>query len=239
MYKEYYHFIYGRRTSGVTHHSPEKIIELFHRAAEEPQSLKEVTQFFLIGLDGELGHLNDNDLKNIRYTIIGCCYFLCRFLIERHVDPELAYNSTDYFISKADEIRSIQEARELFDMMGELSVSLIRDNRRPGYGYLTDRAIHYIEQQLYSPLTAKQVAIFMGVTPEYLSQLFKRETGRTLYRYIQECKMREAQGMLQHTERSITEIAQALGYSSSAHFSSAFLRIVGRTPSNYRDTVLV
>jgi AraC-like DNA-binding protein len=239
MYEDYYSFIYSRRSSGVSHHSPEKIIELFHRAADEPQSLKEVTQFFLGELDGELGTLNDNDLKNIRYTIIGCCYFLCRFLIERHVDPELAYNSTDYFIGKADETRSLQEARELFDMMGELSVSLIRESNRPSYGYLTDRAIHYIEQKLYTPLTARQVASFMGVTPEYLSQVFKRDTGRTLYRYIQECKMREAQGMLRYSGRSITEIAQTLGYSSAAHFSSAFLHIVGCTPSCYRDTALV
>lgn len=237
MYQEYYQFIYSRRTSGVTHHSPEKILELFHRASEKPESLKDVTRFFLSELDGELGHLNDNELKNIRYTIIGCSYFLCNFLIERHVDPELAYNSADYFINKADQIRSLRQAEDLFDMLGELSISLIQNNHRPSYSYLSERAIHYIEQKLYTPLSLKSVASFMGITPEYLNQVFKKDTGKTVYEYIQACKLREAMGLLQHTDQSMTAIAQALGYSSSAHFSTAFRRMADCSPSEYRRSL--
>ena len=238
MYQEYYDFIYGRRASGVSHHSPEKIIELFTRAADHPEELADATQFFLGGLDGDLGHLNDNDLKNIQYTIIGFCYYLCSFLIERHVDPELAYNNSDYFISKADGICSFNEARELFDMMGKLSFSLIHRSKRPAYGYTVEKSIHYIEQNLYSALTAIQVAKFMGLNPEYLSRVFKAETGKTLYRFIQESKLREAKALLTRTNKSITEIAHDLGYSSIAHFSAAFQRMTGFPPSEYRNRKL-
>ncbi len=233
--KEYLQFIYGRRGSGVTHHSPEKIIELFHRAEKEAGSLSEVTQYFLGALDGELGYLNDNDLKNIRYTIIGCSYFLCNFLIERHVDPELAYNSTDFFIYKADEICSMKDAKELFNMIGELSIELIQ-NSRPSYGYLTNRSIHYIEQQLYSSLRASDVSNFMGISLEHLNAHFRRDTGTTVYQYIQLRKLQEAQELLKYTNFPLAQIAQTLGFSSSAHFSAAFRKHFGFTPSQCRQS---
>lgn len=67
-----------------------------------------------------------------------------------------------------------------------------------------------------------------------LSKLFSEETGTTIERYAIAQRIELAKELLSYGECSLGEIADRLGYSSVAHLSNQFKRVVGQTPSAYR-----
>jgi two-component system, response regulator YesN len=95
-------------------------------------------------------------------------------------------------------------------------------------------AIEYVEGHYGLPLSYKDVAKEVLVSPSYFLSLFKRETGLTFVDYLTELRIERAKALLATTEKSITEIAYEIGFSNSNYFSSTFKRLVGTTAKDYR-----
>jgi AraC-like DNA-binding protein len=74
----------------------------------------------------------------------------------------------------------------------------------------------------------------VNLSPKYLSDLFRRETGQTVLSYIQEQKIREAKFLLRHTEDSLGEISHRLNFSSQSYFTAVFRKTTNLTPRQYR-----
>lgn len=68
----------------------------------------------------------------------------------------------------------------------------------------------------------------------HLSILFNKRYGRNLIDYIHKIKIAKAKELLKDHGKSITQIADYLGYSSSSHFTRVFCSIEGVTPKEYR-----
>lgn len=88
---------------------------------------------------------------------------------------------------------------------------------------------HYMENTAVEDLA--RIAFF---TPNYLSTLFRKETGQTISQYEAYCRIQAAASMLKSTRKSISEIAEAVGYRDIRHFSKVFQKAMGMTPSEYR-----
>lgn len=76
------------------------------------------------------------------------------------------------------------------------------------------------------------------VTPQHLSRVFHRETGDTFGARLTGKRMREAMRLLQDQNLKMYEIARRTGYSSQHYFSSAFKRVLGISPAEYRKNIL-
>ena len=68
----------------------------------------------------------------------------------------------------------------------------------------------------------------------YLSQLIKKETGKTYSELIQQKKLEKAKELLRYSEKTVGEIAQETGYSDYYYFTKTFKRLTKMTPSEYR-----
>jgi len=66
------------------------------------------------------------------------------------------------------------------------------------------------------------------------SQKFTKLVGMSVLRYLTEWRMREAKQMLSHTNKSILDIANSLGYESDAAFRKSYKKIMGETPGKTR-----
>ena len=73
-----------------------------------------------------------------------------------------------------------------------------------------------------------------GCSSTTLTNLFRRETGKTPHRFLVGCRIRRAMGMLK-TRRKIIDIAHDLGFGSSQHFATVFLHETGFTPVAWRN----
>ena len=74
--------------------------------------------------------------------------------------------------------------------------------------------------------------------PKYLSQIIKKETGKTLSDYIQSMRIDRSKELLSQSDISIEQIAEKLGFSSVQHFYKRFKTEAGITPNMYRNKYL-
>jgi AraC-like DNA-binding protein len=234
MEKEFYDYIYNTRISGLYHFTREAIRNLFYRVQTEPEARLNPVKFFFSKLSGEPGVLDENEITHIRYTILNCCFYYCDFLLDYNVDSELVYVSSDYFINKVSKIKTAADANKLLGSIMEASMELIRKKSEKKYPPKIEACMRFISQKLYSQLSLADAADYMKMTPQHLTTLFKKETGKSLYEYVRERKIEEAKCALKYTSNSITIIADALGYNSIGHFSNAFKAVTGMTPSKFR-----
>jgi YesN/AraC family two-component response regulator len=94
-------------------------------------------------------------------------------------------------------------------------------------------AMAYIHEHYAESVSREAIARRVGVHENYLSRAFHKEVGVTPMVYLNRYRVRQAKAMLdQH--QSVTEVALAAGFSSSAHFSRVFSAEVGVSPSVYQ-----
>ena len=93
----------------------------------------------------------------------------------------------------------------------------------------------YIHKNFSDPdLNISQAAIHFGITPSYLSGIFKKETGVSLLSYISEVRTDTAKELLVG-EKTLAEVANQAGFRDSAALIRTFKKNVGMTPGQYRE----
>jgi AraC-like DNA-binding protein len=91
-------------------------------------------------------------------------------------------------------------------------------------------AVSLIQQNIDQPFTIKELARKVAMNECYLKKGFKTVTGKTIHEYQQELRIAKAKELLQQQGRSVTDVADMLGYSSISHFSTTFKRVTGMKP---------
>lgn len=86
--------------------------------------------------------------------------------------------------------------------------------------------------------TVIYMASKLNVSPRYLSDLLKQETGKTALEHIHIALVMEAKNLLISTENTIAETAYLLGFENPPYFSRLFKKEVGVTPTAYREQFL-
>lgn len=89
------------------------------------------------------------------------------------------------------------------------------------------------------PIGLERLATAVGVSPFHLCRLFKRETGLSVHRYRNRLRLREALERLMEPATDLTSIALDVGFSSHSHFTDAFRREFGASPSETRRKATV
>lgn len=102
-----------------------------------------------------------------------------------------------------------------------------------GCSRIVERAREVLHGHGFERVSLDRIAREVGVSPNYLTQAFTRSEGQPLYRYQLGLRLNRALVELPHSN-DITALALDLGFSSHAHFSTAFKASFGQSPSEYR-----
>lgn len=144
----------------------------------------------------------------------------------------------------------IQQAREEFYEL-DLSVELRRicgvllkecrsrrENQDSGQKRLSTRrvkkCISYMEKNYESPVSIRDMAQVMGMTPAYFSRFFHQSTGQTFHSYLTWIRLQHACRQLLQTEVTVMELALNNGFPNVKSFINAFQREYGMTPARFR-----
>ncbi|AIQ57468.1 response regulator transcription factor [Paenibacillus borealis] len=92
-----------------------------------------------------------------------------------------------------------------------------------------------VAQRLDQEISLQYMAEQVHLNHQYLSVLFKSETGQNFTDYVSECRMNRAKQLLKETNLKIYEVAKLSGYLSSKHFMAVFKDYTGSTPTQYRE----
>jgi len=94
---------------------------------------------------------------------------------------------------------------------------------------------NYINQNYSRDLSVEMLASLVYLTPDYLSRLFKKSTGKSLSQYIRQVRMEQASELLRTTSRKVIDIGTSVGYANYSYFCQSFREYFGRSPEKYRQ----
>lgn len=111
------------------------------------------------------------------------------------------------------------------DVVGELHL-----NDEP----LLAEVFGVIEGRYREPVSLRDVARAVSLTPGHLTTVVRRKTGRTVVEWVKERRMAEARRLLVGTDLSVEEVGRRCGYNDPTHFVRTFRRAHGVTPLGWR-----
>jgi AraC-like DNA-binding protein len=98
------------------------------------------------------------------------------------------------------------------------------------------KVFRFIEAHYQEPISLQKVAMAVGLSPAYLTDTIRRETGRSVGAWIVERRMVEARQLLLETNATVQQVAKTIGYQYSGHFIRQFKQLHGTTPQRWRQT---
>ncbi|CAH1191834.1 MULTISPECIES: response regulator transcription factor [Paenibacillus] len=124
---------------------------------------------------------------------------------------------------------------EIAGLLGRIREELPNESDAD-YSCRAKRILTYIQIHFRKDLSLDDLAERMNLHPNYISSLFKKETGHTFINYLNMLRIQAAQELLlSNSELSVSAIGQQVGYDSKHYFSKVFKKYTGTTPGAYRN----
>ena len=96
------------------------------------------------------------------------------------------------------------------------------------------KSIEYITANYSYSITIEDIANYVGLSRSHLFRSFESVLGQSPKEYLTEFRMKQACYLLEHSNLSITAIANSIGFDNSLYFSKTFRRLKGMAPKEYR-----
>jgi two-component system response regulator YesN len=101
--------------------------------------------------------------------------------------------------------------------------------------YIIKKALNILNQRYTEDLQLAQVAEEVFVTPNYLSRLFKQETGQSFSECLSNLRLEKAKELLTTTTLKVYQIGEIVCYPNPRYFNEWFQKSTGLTPTEYRN----
>ena len=129
---------------------------------------------------------------------------------------------------------SVPEANQLLtSFFNRLIVS--HEVQKDSTSKIAQKAYALMVEHLQQPLDLRALAGMLLVSREHLIRCFHRYYGQSPYAYFSALRNKRAEFLLTHTQQTVKEIAEQLGFNSSTVFINHFRRYCGLTPAQYRN----
>jgi two-component system response regulator YesN len=100
------------------------------------------------------------------------------------------------------------------------------------------KAKEFIRANYKKKIKLEGISKEVYLSPYYLSHIFKKETRSTLFQYLTNVRVEEAKRLLETTQYSTTRISFEVGCTDQSYFCKVFKKIVGISPSKYRERMI-
>ncbi|KWX86302.1 AraC family transcriptional regulator [Paenibacillus riograndensis] len=150
----------------------------------------------------------------------------------------IKYGISDYLLKPVDRTELAQalgEFKRKHGSGGDISASTGEGGTDNRGRQLIRKVKELVAQRLDQEISLQYMAEQVHLNHQYLSVLFKAETGQNFTDYVSQCRMNRAKQLLKETNLKIYEVAKLSGYLSSKHFMAVFKEYTGRTPSQFRE----
>lgn len=151
---------------------------------------------------------------------------------------------TELFCDYPDSYRSIYRQRSTEQIVSWLEAfkhkisDYFMERKSSHTNYTVTMVKKYINEHISEKLTLNDIAAQFGITPNYLSQLFKKYNNVGFNEYVTATKINEAKKLMFSSNLKLYEISDLLGFESSFYFSKVFKKIEGISPKDYMNQKL-
>ncbi|WP_245809744.1 helix-turn-helix domain-containing protein [Cohnella massiliensis] len=113
---------------------------------------------------------------------------------------------------------------------------IFRDRQEAQYANISEKIIDLVHRYYDTDLTLEECAARLHYNPNYLSSVFRKETGRSFSEYLTAYRFQTAKKWLAETDIPIKDIAAKLRYNNSQNFIRSFRKQEGITPGQFRES---
>ncbi len=177
---------------------------------------------------------NDFMVNSIKNTV-----FQIYLTLLRHAQDQMAYSSgpdpdEPYLWEQIFQIETLVDLSNFINGKTDFVIDKLEIANL--YSKSTRTVIRLIHDQYMNPdLSTKVLADQVYLTNSYLSGLFKKETGTNISQFIRSYRIEMAKEMLRETRLQLWEVAERVGYPDSNYFAKIFRKVVGSSPSDFRE----
>lgn len=163
---------------------------------------------------------------------------MCKLAVGRVPSVHPVYTEKLYqqYIIEAEHVSNIKEMTRTISQMVYAYCECIQIHSLSNYSPLVQRVVNYIHLHLEEDMSLRFFAQMCNISPSYLSNLFRRETGVTLTDYINCRRIEKAAILLQYSGQSIARIGESVGFLDENYFTRIFKKVKGVPPTVYRKT---
>lgn len=179
------------------------------------------------------GRLSFNSLRQIKYWAVSCITIATRYAIQGGLPEMNAFNLSDSAIRDIDMLESENEILDYLIKKSFEFTALIKNIKvQRNYPSPIRKCVSFIDKNLHSKITLDELATVSGLSKDYISQLFKKTTGKTVTEYIKKRRLSSAKQLLDRGA-TISDTAYGLGFCSESYFIACFKNEYGTTPKEY------
>lgn len=131
-----------------------------------------------------------------------------------------------------EECTTLEELRTFMNRVFEGADT--KSSEKETYSPLVQDGLSYLEQNFDRNISLEEICTALGVSRNYFSFLFKKETGENIWSYLTEIRLNKAKELLKNTEDKTYSIAYQVGYDNPSYFSKLFKKSTGMTPNEFR-----
>ena len=175
-------------------------------------------------------HLKEKDILLLPFT-------LCDLPMQDWIEIEnLLYRFISENVKKdaASEMLCAALIYELLSMLDRLVRKNLKEKRKKYSNYYILKADSIIAKRYSEKLTLKSVSKELGITPNYLSCIYKNGTGIGFSDRLCELRMKKAESLVLEGALSVSDIAQTVGFDDESHFRRRFKQYFGVSIKEYR-----
>lgn len=136
-----------------------------------------------------------------------------------------------------EETSSAMELRRRMMEIFHLYMEAVQEKRLGRDSYNVTKAKQFLEREYQNDVSLTEISERLGIHPNYLSTLFKAETGITFSQYLRSLRVRKASELLRDTNLKIYQVAEQVGYSDTASFYRVFKEELGVSPAQYKKSL--
>ena len=186
------------------------------------------------------GTVANNSLRSAKNLAIVDITIATREAIDAGLSAEELYTLSDAFILEVEEASTSEHAAAIARACALRCTQLVKESNSNSEhigetSLVVIRACDYIDRNIYEKIDIDDLCKKIKVSQSYLSKLFKAEKKITLGAFIRQRKINVAKVLLISTDKSLSEIASSLNFTSQSHFGRVFLQLTGHTPAKYRN----
>jgi len=173
--------------------------------------------------------MTKNDFLRLRMFLSQLVFM---WMEQEKLQSFMLFDEEEFRGKYADSIESLENMRQFVRWQFEkLEGYLHMDIRRES---VIRKVKVYIEDHMKEEISRKGLAGSVYLSEDYVSRIFRDETGMSLSNYVTGRRMEKAQEYLRNTDWGISRIAMEVGYTNFSYFSKTFKEYTGCTPNEYR-----
>lgn len=181
-----------------------------------------------------IGMYTTSTKLSLTFLVVSAVTLFGRAAIDGGALPDDVFDLSDTFLHLLTKPHSNEELFELYQLVPVRFAHLVHLTKENTPNFQVAQMQGYISSNIFNKISITDLAEYSSLSESHICHLFKKEFGITVHNYIQKEKITVACNLLKHTQRSVSDISNYMGFQTPSNFTEVFRKWMKMTPTAYR-----